>query len=100
MFLNKSYIIILLDNIKMSELERIFLNKWRNKKFKSKSIISKKIFYLKNYLKKLYPKSKNNMNKVSFSGWGMITTFSKPPGKILKVRMIKILMIFMTSSVN
>ena len=86
MFLNKSYIIILLDNIKMSELERIFLNKWRNKKFKSKSIISKKIFFLKNYLKKLYPKQKNNMNKVSFSGWGMITTFSKPPWKNSKSR--------------
>ena len=43
----------------MNEIERIFVNKWRNKKLKNKSFISKKISSLKNYLKKVYPKQKS-----------------------------------------
>jgi len=58
----------------MSEIEKIFFNKWRNKKLKNKSFISKKIHFLKNYIK-----SEKNFNNLSFSGWGMTTTFSKPP---------------------
>ena len=65
----------------MNEIERIFVNKWRNKKLKNKSFISKKISSLKNYIKKVYPKQKSNYKEVSFSGWGMTTTFSKPPWK-------------------
>ena len=38
----------------MNELDRIFLEKWKNKKLKNKSFISKKISFLKSFLKKLF----------------------------------------------
>ena len=63
----------------MNEVERVFFNKWQNKKLKNKSFLSKKIRSIKNYLKKLFQKEKSDINKLSFSGWGMTTTFSKPP---------------------
>tara|TARA_Y100000590_G_scaffold262420_1_gene294477 strand:- start:1472 stop:2365 length:894 start_codon:yes stop_codon:yes gene_type:complete len=70
----------------MNEVERIFINKWRKKKLKNKSFISKKINNLKNYFKKLFSRQKNNIGNVSFSGWGMTTTFSKPPWRNSKSR--------------
>ena len=81
MFFNNSYIVISFNSNKMNELERVFVKKWKNKKLKNKSFLSKKISLLKNYLKKLYPSQKKDFTKISFSGWGMTTTFSKPPWK-------------------
>ena len=63
----------------MNEVERVFFNKWQNKKLKNKSFLSKKIRSIKNYLKKLFQIEKSDINKLSFSGWGMTTTFSQPP---------------------
>ena len=63
----------------MNEVERVFFNKWQNKKLKNKSFLSKKIRSIKNYLKKLFQREKSDINKLSFSGWGMTTTFSQPP---------------------
>tara|TARA_Y100000389_G_C17360848_1_gene463664 strand:+ start:58 stop:951 length:894 start_codon:yes stop_codon:yes gene_type:complete len=63
----------------MNEIERIFLNKWKNKKLKNKSFLSLKVNLLKNYFKKLHSKQKKDLDNLSFSGWGMTTTFSKPP---------------------
>ena len=71
----------MLNKYYMNEIERFFLNKWKIKKFKNKSLISKKISLFKSYLKKLYPIPKKDIAKISFSGWGMTTTFPKPPWK-------------------
>ena len=65
----------------MNELDRIFLEKWKNKTLKNKSFISKKISFLKSFLKKLFISKKKGITKISFSGWGMTTTFPKPPWK-------------------
>ena len=65
----------------MNEVERIFISKWREKKLENKSFISKKFRLFKNYIKKFLSKREIATNNLSFSGWGMTTTLSKPPWK-------------------
>ena len=63
----------------MNEAERVYIEQWRTKKRKQKSILSNKFRKLKYNLCKKFSLGKKNSYPVSFSGWGMQTTFSKPP---------------------
>jgi hypothetical protein len=63
----------------MNELERIFIKKWQDQKIKDKNFLSKKFRLLKNFIKKIFFSTKNDDYNTSFSGWGMKTTFPKPP---------------------
>jgi len=64
-----------------NELENIALKKYQIKKNKdkNKSFLSKKFNTIKNFIKKKYSFSNKNKYKISFSGWGMETTFPSPP---------------------
>ena len=63
----------------MNEAERVYLEQWRNKKRKKKNILSKFFRLFKIYFSKEIFFLKKDSYPNSFTGWGMQTTFSKPP---------------------
>jgi len=73
-------IILQLYDFIMNELERVYIEQWRNKKKgRKKKFLSKFFKSIKNYLSKKNFFKKKDSYPASFSGWGMTTTLSTPP---------------------
>jgi len=67
--------------MKYNALEKFFLKKYQIKKSNNsnKNFLSKKFKLLKSFIKKKSPFLKKQKYMISFSGWGMETTFPSPP---------------------